>query len=388
MGTEIGCKSWLSGGRLVCNKRTWFAHMFRTQGQDFGFPYSLTVGAQRRARKYSQDLWLNNRWSRATRPFSWIMDHFKPVKDWEDWKGGDASDGSPLLGTTDIPSATEPCPVASEEAGQGSIAPAVVTPKVSRGIIYYSDCRPSPDLLRVCHEQLLRAGADLPLVGVTLGKPPFALNGCGEYIFKAWSRGILTMFRQILEGLEALDTDIAFLCEHDLLYHPSHFSFTPEKRDVFYYNENTFKVDFHSGQALFYYTKQTSGLCADRKLLVEHYHRRIAKVVQNQRDLETQGLPVRRDGFSRHMGFEPGCHRPPRGVDHYPALRWMSEQPNIDIRHDHNLTPSRWSQDKFRSKNSCQGWKMTDEVPGWGRTKGRFSEFLKEVADGRRSFSK
>lgn len=39
MGTEIACKAWLSGGKLVVNKKTWFAHMFRTQGGDFSFPH-------------------------------------------------------------------------------------------------------------------------------------------------------------------------------------------------------------------------------------------------------------------------------------------------------------------------------------------------------------
>jgi glycosyltransferase involved in cell wall biosynthesis len=57
MGTEVACKTWLSGGKLICNKRTWFAHMFRTQGGDFGFPYPLSGKATRRARKYSKRLW-------------------------------------------------------------------------------------------------------------------------------------------------------------------------------------------------------------------------------------------------------------------------------------------------------------------------------------------
>ena len=38
MGVELACKSWLSGGRQVVYKNTWFAHMFRTQ-PGFGFPY-------------------------------------------------------------------------------------------------------------------------------------------------------------------------------------------------------------------------------------------------------------------------------------------------------------------------------------------------------------
>lgn len=387
MGTEIACKTWLSGGRLVCNKRTWFSHMFRTQGADFGFPYHLTVGAQKRARTYSQDLWKNDKWPKAKRPFSWILDHFHPVKDWHDKEERPAKETSKeeTVPSMDAAPAVVAAPTADTTEGdrpRGERVPAREAGSLTKGIVYYSDCRPNPSLLQACHRRLKLSAPDLPLVAVTLGELPFGrvIHNSDSYLPVPWTRGILTMFRQILLGLETLTTDIAYLCEHDMLYHPSHFVLVPERNDAFYYNENTFKVHHKTGHALFYYTKQTSGLIANRKLLVEHYHRRIAKVVQNQRDIEAKGLPVRRDGFSRHMGFEPGCHSPPRGVDRYPALRLMSTHPNIDIRHDRNLTPSRWSQKEFRRKSTCQGWLEADEVPGWGKTKNRFEEFLKEVS--------
>jgi hypothetical protein len=81
-GTEIACKSWLSGGRQVVNKRTWFAHMFRVG--TMRCPYPLTAEAQERARIYSRDLWLNNKWPKQTRPLSWLVEKFKPVKGWHD----------------------------------------------------------------------------------------------------------------------------------------------------------------------------------------------------------------------------------------------------------------------------------------------------------------
>jgi len=55
-GTEVACKTWLSGGRVVCNKRTWYAHMFRTQGGDFGFPYPISGKQVQEAREYSKNL--------------------------------------------------------------------------------------------------------------------------------------------------------------------------------------------------------------------------------------------------------------------------------------------------------------------------------------------
>ena len=79
------------------------------------------------------------------------------------------------------------------------------------------------------------------------------------------------------------------------------------------------------------------------------------------------------------MGHEPGTHRMPRGVDDFKAERFMSSFPNVDIRHTGNLTKNRWSQDQFRNKNSCLGWTMADEVPGWGVTKNRFNDFINNI---------
>jgi len=83
-GTEIACKTWLSGGRLICDKRTRFAHLFRTQGKDFGFPYPLANADVEKARAYSKWLWLGNNWPKARRPLAWLIEHFAPVPGWED----------------------------------------------------------------------------------------------------------------------------------------------------------------------------------------------------------------------------------------------------------------------------------------------------------------
>lgn len=80
-GVEISCKSWLSGGRMVVNKKTWFAHMFRTQA-GFTFPYP-NPGIEQ-ARKYSKELWLENNWDRAVHKLNWLIDKFAPVPDWHE----------------------------------------------------------------------------------------------------------------------------------------------------------------------------------------------------------------------------------------------------------------------------------------------------------------
>ena len=76
-GIEVACKAWLSGGRLVVNKKTWFAHWFRGGGGP-GFPYPIRGRAVAAARDYSKNLWLGNKWPLATRKFDWLIEKFNP----------------------------------------------------------------------------------------------------------------------------------------------------------------------------------------------------------------------------------------------------------------------------------------------------------------------
>jgi len=59
-------------------------------------------------------------------------------------------------------------------------------------------------------------------------------------------------------------------------------------------------------------------------------------------------------------------------VDDLGSQNYESKFPNIDIRHDKNLTPSRWRKDQFRNQRYTKGWQETEEVPGWGK----FGELL------------
>ena len=81
-GVEVSCKAWLSGGALMVNKRTWFAHWFRgggvPEGFTKGFPYEISGKAVARARKHSKNLWLNNNWEKQTRTFQWLVEKFQP----------------------------------------------------------------------------------------------------------------------------------------------------------------------------------------------------------------------------------------------------------------------------------------------------------------------
>ncbi|MBI4136499.1 hypothetical protein HY469_00395 [Candidatus Roizmanbacteria bacterium] len=81
-GIEVAVKTWLSGGQVLVNHKTWYAHLFRTQGGDFGFPYKISAKNQEKAKSYARDLFFNNRWEKQTRPLSWLVEKFWPVKGW------------------------------------------------------------------------------------------------------------------------------------------------------------------------------------------------------------------------------------------------------------------------------------------------------------------
>ena len=88
-GIEVACKAWLSGGRMVTNKNTWFAHFFRgggvPEGHKRGFPYRISQRAVNVARSYSEELWLKNKWHKQTRTMEWLVKKFNPPG-WEEGK--------------------------------------------------------------------------------------------------------------------------------------------------------------------------------------------------------------------------------------------------------------------------------------------------------------
>lgn len=345
-GVEIACKSWLSGGRVIVNKKAYFSHFFRTR-DGFSFPYPNPGITQ--ARKHSQQLWRSNTWPLAVRPLSWLVQKFWPVKGWSD---------------QDL--------AALKEQEKGNPNPK----RLTKGIVYYTENRCPEPINTVVRDVLKRCvGSNSDIVSVSL-KP---ISNFGQNVVLDREPGTLTYFMQILAGLEASKADIVFLTEHDVLYHPSHFEFIPPTEEAYYFNENTVKVDAKTGQGVFYYTKQVSGLCAYRHLLLTHYRKRIAKMASNVQAILAKGEIPKNSGHSRHCGYEPGCHMYPRGIDNIPAIRWMSEYPNIDLRHGKNWTKTKWRQEDFRDPKACLGWTLMDEVPGWGITKGRMVEFLENL---------
>ncbi len=83
-GTEVACKTWLSGGKCIVNHKTWYSHLFRTKSGVFGFPYKQDEKQIEHARQRSRELFLDNTWDKQIYPLSWLVDKFQPVPSWHD----------------------------------------------------------------------------------------------------------------------------------------------------------------------------------------------------------------------------------------------------------------------------------------------------------------
>jgi glycosyltransferase involved in cell wall biosynthesis len=88
---EIGNKTWLGGGRLVVNKKTWYAHYHKGKnGKGYGFSnaqYAQFSADKERGRLFCIDYWVNNKWPDRVHDFEWLLEKFAPVPTWPvDWK--------------------------------------------------------------------------------------------------------------------------------------------------------------------------------------------------------------------------------------------------------------------------------------------------------------
>lgn len=80
-GIEVACKTWLSGGRVLVNHKTWYAHMFRTQGGDFSFPWENKGKEVERTKKNVWNFFFSG-WDKQIYPMSWLVEKFWPVSGW------------------------------------------------------------------------------------------------------------------------------------------------------------------------------------------------------------------------------------------------------------------------------------------------------------------
>jgi hypothetical protein len=225
-----------------------------------------------------------------------------------------------------------------------------------KGIIYYTDLKVREPIFSTVQKYLLQA--NLPITSVSLAPINFGNN----FVFNG-KRSYPTYIRQITMALENAKEDYVFFCEHDVLYHKTHFDFNPPKDDIFYYNNNIWRWKLWNFKLITYdKMRSLSCLCVNRKFALEHYKRRV-------KAMEEQGLDEfrsREPRMGRVWGYEPGT-KPKRrgGFSDDVCGDCFSEFPNIDIRHSKTFTSIKCDLKDF--KHPPENWREIryDQVPGW-----------------------
>lgn len=82
---EVGMKTWLSGGKVMINKKTWYAHLHK--GKQYGRGYWISKNEMHEGSLAAVDWWMNNRWTQRIHDLEWFIDRFWPVPSWpENWQ--------------------------------------------------------------------------------------------------------------------------------------------------------------------------------------------------------------------------------------------------------------------------------------------------------------
>ena len=228
------------------------------------------------------------------------------------------------------------------------------------GVIYYTDNRVKEPIKSMVRENILKSG--LPITSCSLKPIDF-----GKNIVVEGQRSYPTMIRQIITCLENSIAENVFFCEHDVLYPKGHFTFTPPKNNVFYYNKNVWRW-WLKGDVAIRYDRMLplSCMCANRKFALEHYRMR-------QRKIDEWGLDhfrSREPRLARIWGYEPGTKKKRRGGltdDDFDT--WSSDDPVIDIRFWGTFSSPKIHLKDFKHKPTNWQEISIKDIPYWNLKK-------------------
>jgi hypothetical protein len=75
---QIGNRTWLSGGRVVINKKTAYSHLYKRTGQG----YVLSPRQSREGKAYCVKFWMLDEWADRVHDLRWLIEKFSPVPEW------------------------------------------------------------------------------------------------------------------------------------------------------------------------------------------------------------------------------------------------------------------------------------------------------------------
>ena len=219
-----------------------------------------------------------------------------------------------------------------------------------KSLIHLADGSVKDDIDRLCRSTLIRESKDIPIVYIV--QPP-EMKRC-------W----LSLYKQLLKGLETATTDYVGICEQDVLYSSEHLEWIPPTDDAFYYNVNTWFYQYSSknhpecdGMYSFWANRLAlSQLVCNRELLKKSVTDRL-NFLNNDVALEGEfGALVHKLKKRAEDGSSAYLKAMDKYIDEQPPYKtFKTKIPNVDIRHESNFTGAR------------RGNKRRFEIPYWGK---------------------
>jgi len=227
------------------------------------------------------------------------------------------------------------------------------------GAIFYSDNRLEGTKI---FEECLKTVKACPLPIVSCSLKPLDLGT--NIVLKGRVRSYPTMALQILMALEASTAKYVFFLEHDILYSPTHFDFTPPTDDMYYYNVNNYRWEFPKDRAITYGgLTSLSALCCNRELAIRHYKYRLHLIDKWGLEKDRSKEPR----WARRFGYEPGTKKKRRGgVTDEDCVKFRSALPNVDIRHPGTFSRPKIRLDEFKHPPDDFKEVTVKEIPYWG----------------------
>jgi len=239
-------------------------------------------------------------------------------------------------------------------------------------IIYYTNNLLEENIFTKCRDKLIEAAGDIPIISVSQKPIELGTNICVGEIGSNW----LSLYKQLLIGAEAATTENICTAEHDCMYTHEHFSWTPPKNDVFYYNLNCYLVEWGgnhpelNGMYSTYWKRRLalSQMICNRELLIKSIKERLVlldgatrltremigigefgvtneRMVRKAQEAARSGKPIQLQSYIKDY------------LEKYTSETFKTETPNLDIRHNKNFTGPK------RGKN------RTFNLPYWGEFK-------------------
>lgn len=235
-------------------------------------------------------------------------------------------------------------------------------------ILYLTDNSLEEELASKCRDILKREAGNISIVSVSQKPIDLGKNICVGEIGRSW----MSLYTQLLAGLNEIKTENIVIAEHDCLYTHEHLNYTPTNPDIFWYNINHWLVQWHGNhpemEGMYSYWPKRTALsqlvCA--KTLLQESTEEVMNLLEMglrvEKGLHWYGEPGVVSEQFRKAFVEASSGRPTQlqaylkdYISHYESNFFSTIRPNIDIRHGTNFTGPKRGKDR------------TYVLPYWGK---------------------